>query len=103
MACHPDPVTLPVHCTHCGGAVELECEYATPRETLIPASYACPYCQKVNAFALAGRVLWAVKRDATLAIRCRRRCCRESELRQCGRFPTANPLVHLQFPQAYAS
>lgn len=54
------PVTLRVHCAHCQGAVELECEglsgfwgYQTYNE------YFCPHCRKQNHQRTPGAVVSA--------------------------------------------
>ena len=58
-------VLLTVHCAHCRGAVELECEglpaylgYQTYHE------YACPHCRKQNIQRTTGEIL-AVRAVAT--------------------------------------
>jgi Zn finger protein HypA/HybF involved in hydrogenase expression len=51
------PVVLKVHCAHCGGAIELECEalppymgYRTYHE------YFCPHCRKRNVQITTGAI-----------------------------------------------
>jgi len=62
MACTPEVITLPVTCAECGGAVELQCERVTNRDTQLPASYVCPRCGKTNHIMLPGRVVSVVPR-----------------------------------------
>jgi hypothetical protein len=64
MACQPEHVSLPLFCAHCGGAIELQYEAATNRDTLVPAAYDCPYCHEANRLKIPGRVLWVTERDA---------------------------------------
>jgi hypothetical protein len=64
MACHPENISLPLFCAPCGGAVELQNEVATNRDTLLPATYDCPYCHETNSRKIPGRVLWVTERDA---------------------------------------
>jgi len=59
-----EPAEIPAFCRHCKGAVELQVEYTSDREALIPAEYDCPYCGRQNIFKLSCRLLWAVKRNA---------------------------------------
>jgi hypothetical protein len=62
MACTPEVITLPVRCKECGGAVDLQCERVTNRDTLLPASYVCPHCRQMNRLTLQGRVVSLVPR-----------------------------------------
>ena len=64
MACKPENVSLPIFCAHCGGAVELQYEAAANRDTLLPATYDCPYCHETNPLKIPGRVLWVTEREA---------------------------------------
>ena len=55
---HGTHVMLSVHCAHCRGAVELECEglpaylgYQTYHE------YACPHCKKQNIQRTTGEIV----------------------------------------------
>jgi hypothetical protein len=64
MACHPENISLPLFCGHCGDAIELQYEAATNRETLLAAAYDCPYCHETNPLKIPGRVLWVTKREA---------------------------------------
>jgi hypothetical protein len=57
MACTPEVITLPVTCKECSGAVELQCERVTNRDTQLPASYECPHCRKMSRLTLPGRVV----------------------------------------------
>jgi hypothetical protein len=54
------PVLLKVHCAHCNGAIELECEglpayqgYRTYHE------YFCPHCRKRNVQITSGAIVSA--------------------------------------------
>jgi hypothetical protein len=58
-----EPVTLPLPCAHCHGAVEVQLEYVKGFTVMEPVSYQCPYCHKRNAFKAPGRILLAVKRE----------------------------------------
>jgi hypothetical protein len=64
MACHPESISLPIFCAHSGGAIELQYEAATARDTLLRTAYACPYCRETRPLKIPGRVLWATEQAA---------------------------------------
>jgi hypothetical protein len=69
----PEPITLPVHCAHCGGAVTLQVEdwpvpSSAPADFALAAGYgsewACLYCQRVNSATMLGRAVCVTKGHA---------------------------------------
>jgi hypothetical protein len=77
----PEPVTLPLHCAHCGAlSVEIqrwEDESPAAGVTLLTedptgddlpderdaiTTFSCPYCQKLNHGRLGGQFVWVVER-----------------------------------------
>lgn len=70
----PGPVTLPVHCVHCGGAVTLQMsdwptvlshDGSSPvpedHPGLQKASWGYPWCQRENEGGFPGRLAWVTK------------------------------------------
>jgi hypothetical protein len=58
----PEPVTLPVYCYHCGGAVRLHLEDwpDSPSASDVSAqSWSCPYCRRSIDVTMPGRIVRA--------------------------------------------
>jgi hypothetical protein len=55
----PEPITLPRHCPHCGGAVEVQFADWADNAKATPQTWPCPYCQCENSGSFPGRLLWA--------------------------------------------
>lgn len=66
------PVTLPVHCAHCGGKVTLQMSdwpAMVHHGTLAPfepvqeyrQTWGCPYCHNQNEGGFPGRMAWVTK------------------------------------------
>lgn len=79
----PRPVTLPLTCPHCGGALSVEIQRwedespapppvelltddptgeELPEEGNAITTFVCPYCQKLNHGRLGGTFHWVTKR-----------------------------------------
>lgn len=52
-----EPVTLPLSCVHCGGAVTLEHEPPQRGDVIHRCAWQCPYCVKENSLELAAQFL----------------------------------------------
>ena len=70
-----EPVTLPVHCAHCGGAVELQFtdwpsvladDGGPADDALSLQTWTCPYCGAQNEGEFPDRVEWVTKRHRGL-------------------------------------
>jgi hypothetical protein len=55
-------VTLPLHCPHCGGPIELACEAPDDDASAQTIRFDCPYCGTSREFEAPGRVLWVAMR-----------------------------------------
>jgi hypothetical protein len=60
----PAPITLPLQCTRCQGAVTIEFDWSTRQGPVEEGHWSCPYCQEVQRLGAIGRVISVVKRAA---------------------------------------
>jgi hypothetical protein len=59
-----EPVTLPVHCAHCHGAVTLQFHDWPGRDApALTQAWVCPYCQRTNLGGFPGLLAWVTKRE----------------------------------------
>ena len=58
-------VELPIHCTRCGGALEVECEDWRSDAPPLAQYFACPYCAKPNELTLPARLVWVSRRASS--------------------------------------
>lgn len=54
--------TMPLHCQHCGGPIEVGYEIVEDVESQT-ARFTCPYCNEPREFQAPGRVLWVGMRQ----------------------------------------
>jgi hypothetical protein len=59
----PAPITLPLNCTRCQGAVTIEFDWSTRQSGAVEEGrWSCPYCQALQRLGAIGRVVSVEKR-----------------------------------------
>jgi phage FluMu protein Com len=56
-----DSGTFPDECVHCHGAVMVRMTEIKQHPLMLPGSFSCPHCQRVNEAEFAGRIEWVRK------------------------------------------